>query len=304
MGKDTRRATYFNWDALHFNTCDLESLGQILAEKGVLAAIKFMPSDKAPSPDGFTGAFFKACWAIIKNDLMAVISLFSNLHAENIHWINSANVVLPPKKDGAKSITDYRPISFINAVTKIVAKMMVMRLAPLMNTLTSRAQSAFIKSRSTHDNFMFMRNYARRLQRTKTPSILLKLDIKRLLTPSSGISLGSYEKAWFPLVLLELGGGPLAHFFVSDSSQWSPRQTPFCTGEAFSKEILCRRSSFSFPLIHYSKSSMWQQQRVTVIGSKGVLPSSAPLSMRTMPPFFGPCQRGHGHAHFYRAKFW
>jgi len=28
----------------------------------------------APGPDGFTGAFFKACWKIIKDDVMAAIN--------------------------------------------------------------------------------------------------------------------------------------------------------------------------------------------------------------------------------------
>jgi hypothetical protein len=31
-------------------------------------------SDKAPGPDGFTGAFFKASWEIIKDDIMAAIN--------------------------------------------------------------------------------------------------------------------------------------------------------------------------------------------------------------------------------------
>jgi hypothetical protein len=37
-----------------------------------------MPSDKASGPNGFTGAFFKACWETISDDVMAAInSLFS-----------------------------------------------------------------------------------------------------------------------------------------------------------------------------------------------------------------------------------
>jgi hypothetical protein len=36
--------------------------------------IKQMPSDKAPSPDGFTGGFYKACWDTIKGDVMAAMS--------------------------------------------------------------------------------------------------------------------------------------------------------------------------------------------------------------------------------------
>ena len=48
-----------------------------------------------------------------------------------------------------------------------------------MNNLISNAQSAFIKKRSIHDNFMYVRNLARRLHKNKTPSLLFKLDIRK-----------------------------------------------------------------------------------------------------------------------------
>ena len=59
----------------------------------------------------------------------------SNSH----QWLNSANVVLLPKKDGAEGIADYRPISLIHAIAKILAKVISMRLAPHMNALVSNA---------------------------------------------------------------------------------------------------------------------------------------------------------------------
>lgn len=48
-----------------------------------------------------------------------------------------------------------------------------------MNDLVSNAQSAFIKSRSIQDNFMFVRNYVCWLHRRKKPPLLLNLDIKK-----------------------------------------------------------------------------------------------------------------------------
>ena len=87
---------------------------------------------------------------------MRVIDLFGNLHVGNLHWLNSANVILLPKKEGAEGITDYRPISLIHTIAKIIAKVLALRLAPLMNNLVSHAQSAFIKRRSIHDNFMYV----------------------------------------------------------------------------------------------------------------------------------------------------
>jgi hypothetical protein len=45
----------------------------MLAEQEVCNAINSLPSDKSPGPDGFTGRFYKICWSIIKEDLMAAV---------------------------------------------------------------------------------------------------------------------------------------------------------------------------------------------------------------------------------------
>lgn len=51
----------FCWDALNFPTVNLASLDDPFTEQEVLAAIKQLPHDKAPGPDGYTGCFFKVC---------------------------------------------------------------------------------------------------------------------------------------------------------------------------------------------------------------------------------------------------
>src|SRR4051812_6568146 len=123
-----------------------------------------MAVDKAPSPDGFSISFFRSCWEIIKDNLMRAIDVFCELSAPNFHIINTANIVLLPKKDGAESITDYRPICLIHVVPKIIAKAMACRLSPKMNEIVSHSQSAFIKSTTIHDKFIYVRNTARQLQ--------------------------------------------------------------------------------------------------------------------------------------------
>ena len=154
-------------------------LDAAFTEEEVKDAINKTASDKAPGPDGFTGAFFKSCWNIIKVDIMAVVNQFGALHTNNFHWLNSTNIALIPKKEGAEEVTDFRPISLIHAIAKLISKMMAMRLAPYMTKLVSNAQSAFIKIRSIHDNFLYVRNLARRLHKSRTATLLFKLDIKK-----------------------------------------------------------------------------------------------------------------------------
>jgi mannosylglycoprotein endo-beta-mannosidase len=70
---------------------------------------------------------------------MAVIQRFSNLHTKNLHWLNTANIVLIPKKEGTEDITDFRPINLIHGFAKIVAKILSCRLAPRMNDIVSHS---------------------------------------------------------------------------------------------------------------------------------------------------------------------
>ena len=51
----------FCWDDLHLEQHDLQDLDAPITEEEVWAAIKEMPVDKSPGPDGFTGLFFKKC---------------------------------------------------------------------------------------------------------------------------------------------------------------------------------------------------------------------------------------------------
>jgi hypothetical protein len=179
MGRGQHRNSDLNWAGLHFEEPDLSSLDAAFTEDEVKNAINLLPGDKAPGPDGFTGAFYKSCWDIISEDVMRAINLFGDLHAANFHWLNSANIALLPKKDGAEEISDFRPISLIHGIAKIIAKMLSLRLAPHMDDLVSKAQSAFIKKRSIHDNFLYVKNLATRLHKRKTPALLFKLDIRK-----------------------------------------------------------------------------------------------------------------------------
>ena len=61
----------------------------------------------------------------------------------------------------ANFLADFRPISLTHSIAKLVSKLLANWLAPYLNQLVSRAQSAFIKRRSIHDNFLYTQNLVR-----------------------------------------------------------------------------------------------------------------------------------------------
>lgn len=110
---------------------------------------------------------------------MAVVNAFYCLRCNSLQLINTASILLIPKKEGVNTVQDFRPISLIHSFIKIITKATTLRLQPHMNSIVSKCQSAFIKKRSIHDNFMSVRNTARRYHRDKVPAVFLKLDIAK-----------------------------------------------------------------------------------------------------------------------------
>ena len=60
-----------------------------------------------------------------------------------------------------------------------MAKAMACRLGPKMNAMVSHCQSAFIKTHSIHDNFIYVRYTVRRFHRNRSPMLLHKIDIAK-----------------------------------------------------------------------------------------------------------------------------
>ena len=72
-------------------------------------------------------AFFQACWPIINSDIMAVFQSFYDTDEFKCS-LNATFLVLILKKHDAKEVKDYRPISLVGGVYKIIAKVLANRL--------------------------------------------------------------------------------------------------------------------------------------------------------------------------------
>ena len=134
---------------------DLSHLEEPFSEQEVKEAIMELHSEKAPGPDGFFEKFFKCCWNIVKDDLLLAVQFFYDLHGQHFNLLNSAHIVLIPKIVDATELSHFRPISLTSSIAKIFSKILAIRLAGSLDSLMSRNQSAFIKRRSIHDNFLY-----------------------------------------------------------------------------------------------------------------------------------------------------
>jgi hypothetical protein len=157
----------------------LQDLGAFFTEEEVWGIIKEMPPDKAPGPDGFIGAFYKRASPTIKPEIMATVTKLYVGDGRAFGRLNRALITLVPKKQGAKEVGDFRPISLVHSFAKLFSKLIANRLRPQMESLVSANPSAFIKGRNLHDNFLLIRQLARKINQRKEAGVLLKLDLAR-----------------------------------------------------------------------------------------------------------------------------
>jgi hypothetical protein len=65
--------------------------------------VRDTPSNRAPGPDGFTGAFYEAARATIKDDIMHALNALFFGDSRMFCSLNNASIVLLPKKPDAST---------------------------------------------------------------------------------------------------------------------------------------------------------------------------------------------------------
>ena len=94
--------------------------------------------DKAPDRDGFTIAFWQFGWDFAKGDIMR---LFNEFHETNkfIRNLNTTFIVMVPKKSGVEDFKEFRPISLVGSLYKLLAKVLANWLKRVMGKLVNQA---------------------------------------------------------------------------------------------------------------------------------------------------------------------
>ncbi|XP_056848360.1 uncharacterized protein LOC130498784 [Raphanus sativus] len=134
---------------------------------------------QAGGPDGYSAEFFTACWSIIGPEVTDAILEFFRSGKLLKQW-NAANLVLIPKKPNASHPSEFRPISCLNTVYKVISKLLATRLQEILPLMVSKSQSAFLPGRLLAENVLLATDLVNGYNReTLSPRGMLKVDLRK-----------------------------------------------------------------------------------------------------------------------------
>ena len=116
----------------------------------ILQVVRDLEGDKASGPDGFTMAFYHHCWRVVEKDVLAIFEEFFQ-HCKFEKSFNATFIALIPKKIDASNVRDFRPISLVGSVYKILAQVLANRLRVVLNQLIFETHNSFVGGRQILD---------------------------------------------------------------------------------------------------------------------------------------------------------
>lgn len=147
----------------------------------VLRALKQMQPSKAPGPDGMPPLFFQHFWPLVGNLVTKTVLDFLN-HGVIPPKFNETHIVLVPKNNNPKRVSDYRPISLCNVIYKLASKTLANRLKKILPLIISESQSAFVNGRLISDNVLIAFETMHHIGQRKSGVVgemALKLDMSK-----------------------------------------------------------------------------------------------------------------------------
>ena len=168
-------------DGISFQIIDRlhnDMLVERFKEEEVKVAMWECGSEKCPGPDGLNFKFIKKYWNLIKPDVLRFLDEFY-VNGKFPRGCNASFIALIPKVHEPQCLNEYRPISLIGCIYKIVAKLLANRLKKVMPFIIDERQSAFIEGRHLLHSVVIANEVVEDARRGQKSCIVFKVDYEK-----------------------------------------------------------------------------------------------------------------------------
>ena len=185
-----------------------ESLDSPLTLEDLDKSLKKANFRSAPGADGFSNYLIKKCWPYLRSPLLKYANTCLT-KGELTANFRGATIKLIPKKSELSSLKNWRPISLLSNLYKILSRAINERLNKVVNRICSRSQKGFNKQRYTQEVLINVWETVRRCKTNNINGGIMAIDMAKAFDTLSNkfldevlkfFGFGNYIMSWLKLL--------------------------------------------------------------------------------------------------------
>ena len=159
--------------------------GEITYEE-LVNALKNMKNSKSPGMDGFTAEFFKFFWVDLGNFILKSVNYAYKNGSLSVTQNQGIITCIPKPNKPRQFLKNWRPISLLNVIYKLMSSVIANRLKSVLNKLINNDQKGFISGRYIGENIRTVYDILLKQSNKISLDCWCLLISNKPLTPSPG----------------------------------------------------------------------------------------------------------------------
>ncbi|MCO5554134.1 hypothetical protein L7F22_007660 [Adiantum nelumboides] len=153
-------------------------LEQPIEEAEILHALKKLPNDKCPGICGLSKELMLSFWLNLNSIICPLLNAIWIAQCMD-SAITQGIIKLIPKNTFPKTLADWRPITIMGILHKILAKTIAIRITPKLRKHIHPTQTGFISGRSIFNNILTVQMGIEHVINSKQDMVMFQIDFEK-----------------------------------------------------------------------------------------------------------------------------